>query len=573
MRGVAALLWVGMDGNKPMTTQTEPPVLSILIPNFNNGVASSRNKATDLIGDLLGSLWDTLADDPTPLEILAFDDGSTDDSLQTLRDWSEKTWRGGQRFLTLMEEPHCGVLSVTANKLVRASKGRYLARLDGDIVIHTRNWAQRLVESFESGPRDLAVIGPKQLSPDGLVHSFGDFILHPKGYHHLCAGLRADMVTRAAEVDHVMGCFYCCTRGLFDELGGFDEDYMRGQTVDFGLRARLHGYRCWAVPTIEFTHRHTMRKDRATNADSEGGIDNSRAVFRDKWGFDRIAPDLDVVRERYANTPLLWNANVFGVAPGEDNIPASAPPTTIERSEWVRFNSDQQFQNWAMHKVAEVAQIIEQGLVDTSKPVVVPDCGSGLVVQLLAARGVYAVGIDRELGHMKLAQELAERNASRSGYRGEPPAYLHQPELRRLPLEDGAASLVCVFDRMEAHDNPVSLLKEARRVAGDSGAVLVMSKCPAIDYEQPLNPYRPLMPLQVAGVVKAVTDWQTLMDVRRHGKQHTLVVLASDRPAVDEMRRQVTAEKTRQALQSAQADKAKAGLEPLIAGSGPAKAV
>ena len=126
-----------------------PPRLSILIPNFNNGVQSSKDGRTDLIADLLQSLWDTLADDPTPLEILAFDDGSTDDSLDTLRAWSEKTWRGGEPFLTLMEAEHCGVLSVTANKLVRASKGELLARLDGDIVIHTPNWAQALCDVFE----------------------------------------------------------------------------------------------------------------------------------------------------------------------------------------------------------------------------------------------------------------------------------------------------------------------------------------------------------------------------------------------------------------------------------------
>ena len=167
----------------------QTPRLSILIPNFNNGVTSSKDGQTDLIGDLLQSLWDTLQDDPTPLEILAFDDGSTDDSLATLRAWSEKTWRNGEPFLTLMEAEHCGVLSITANKLVRASKGELLARLDGDIVIHTPNWAQALCKVFDDGPKDLAVVGPKQLSPDGRVHSMGDFILHPKGYHHLCAGL------------------------------------------------------------------------------------------------------------------------------------------------------------------------------------------------------------------------------------------------------------------------------------------------------------------------------------------------------------------------------------------------
>ncbi len=505
------------------------PRLSILIPNFNNGPASSKDGKTDLIGDLLQSLWDSLADDPTPLEIIAFDDGSTDESLQTLRDWSKKTWRGGEPFLTLMEDEHCGVLSITANKLVQASKGELLARLDGDIVIHTKHWAARLCEAFDTGPKDLAVIGPKQLSPDGKVHSMGDFILHPRGYHHLCAGLPNNMVTRAIEVDHVMGCFYCCTRALYDELGGYDEDYMRGQTVDFGMRSRLAGYRCWAIPTITFTHRHTLRKDRATNADSDTGIDNSRQVFREKWGFDRIAPDLDIARQRYANTPLLWNAQVFGVPAGVDTVPASATPGRFETSEWVRFNNDKDFQQWVMFKVGSVMQLIEQGFVDKDRPVVVADCGSGIVVQILATRGVEAIGIEREPGHIKMASEFANHHASRAGYPGKAPRFIHQTTLRKLPLADGQAGLVCVFDRMEAHDNPVSLLHEARRVSGDNGAVLAISKCPPVTHEQPMHPYRPPMPLQMGNLIKAATGWRTMVEVQAKTPGMPMVVLATDR--------------------------------------------
>jgi len=512
-----------------MSTADKNPRLSILIPNFNNGVASSKDGKTDLIGDLLQSLWDTLSDDPTPLEILAFDDGSTDDSLATLRAWAGKTWRGGEAFLTLMEAEHCGVLSVTANKLVRASKGQLLARLDGDIVIHTTNWAQKLCEVFDTGPKDLAVVGPKQLSPDGKIHAFGDFILHPKGYHHVCAGLPANMVTRAMEVDHVMGCFYCCTRALYDELEGYDEAFMRGQTIDFGLRSRLAGYRCWAVPTITFTHRHTMRKDRATNADSDTGIDTSRQVFRDKWGFDRIAPDLDIVRQRYAGTPLLWNAQVFGVGPGVDTVPASAVPAGFDKSEWVRFNADEAFRQWVMFKVGSVMHLVDQGMVSRDKPVVVADCGSGIVVQILATKGVQAVGIEREAGHIRVAQEFSKHHASRAGYPGKPPVFIEQTQLRTLPMADGSAALVCLFDRMEAHDNPVSLVKEAKRISGDDGAVLAISKCAPLQHEQPMHPYRPPMPLQMANLIKSATGWRTMLEVQQQTPGVPMVVLATDR--------------------------------------------
>ncbi|XAL98769.1 methyltransferase domain-containing protein [Phycisphaeraceae bacterium D3-23] len=506
------------------------PTLSILIPNYNNGVASSKDAATDLLTDLLVSLEQTLADDPTPLEILAFDDGSTDDSLDTLRAWSKKTWRNGQPFLTLLEDEHCGVLSVTANKLVQATTsgpGGILARLDGDIVIHTPNWAQKLCAVFDTGPSDLGVIGPKQLAPAGHIHAMGDMLLHPRGYHHVAEGLPPEQVTKPIEVDHVMGCFYVCKRSVYDALGGYDEDYLRGQTVDFGMRARLAGVRCWAVPSVEFTHRHTLRQDRATTADTDTGVDRSRQTFRDKWGFDRIAPDLDAVRERYAGTPLLWNANVFGSAPGETEVPQSAPPAGFDQSEWMRFNQDPGFQGWTQFKVGAVVQLIQRQIGPIDRPVAVLGCGSGLVVHLLALQGIEAVGVEREPRHVALAMQFAQQHQQRAGYPGTPPRYEVQTALRRMPLDDGSASLACVFDRVEAHDNPVSLLHEAQRIAGPAGSVLAISKCPPLTHDRPMSPYHPLLPKQLAGLVKAATDWPTSIEVVAEHPDRPMVVYAT----------------------------------------------
>jgi glycosyltransferase involved in cell wall biosynthesis len=71
------------------------PRASVIIPNFNNGRASSRDGSRDFLGALLESLERTLAHDPTDLEIVIGDDGSTDDSLETARQWSRRTWATG----------------------------------------------------------------------------------------------------------------------------------------------------------------------------------------------------------------------------------------------------------------------------------------------------------------------------------------------------------------------------------------------------------------------------------------------------------------------------------------------
>ncbi|MEM9295121.1 MAG: glycosyltransferase, partial [Planctomycetota bacterium] len=360
------------------------PRVSILIPNFNNGAESSLDGQTDLLGDLLQSLYDTLADDPTPLEILAHDDGSTDDSIATLRDWAGRTWRHGQPFLKLLEHDHCGVLSIAANRLVRAAQGSILVRLDGDIVVNTPGWCAKLCAVFDASDPRLGVIGPKQLNEQGQVHAFGDWVLHPKGYHHIALGASPEMITQAVECDHVMGCFYCFKREVYDAVGGFDETILRGQTVDFGLCARLSGYRCWAIPQVEFVHRHHSRGARETRADTSDGVLDARATFAYKWGFDRICPDLDAVRQRFAGTPLLWNAAVFGGGEAEPTGPSHWQAMEQDPAELKRFQTG----------FGLIAETVSQHLPQQPQRMAVVRSDEGVLAHALATRGFEVIGFD-----------------------------------------------------------------------------------------------------------------------------------------------------------------------------------
>lgn len=494
--------------------------LSILIPNYNNGRQSSRDGETDFITDLLQSLHDTLHDDPTSLEIIAYDDGSTDDSLDTLRQWSQKTWRNGQPFVTLIEAPHCGVLAKTANVMVERSKGEFLARLDGDTVMLTRHWAAKVCAVFDSAPPRLGVVGPKQLRPDMRIHAYGDWLLHPKGYHHLAAGCERHAVTTPLEVDHVMGCFYCCRRKVHVELGGYDENILRGQTIDFGLRARLHGWSCIAVPHIEYIHRHGLRVIRATKADSPEGVKQTLDTFRQKWGFDRIAPDLDIVRQRYAGTPLLWNARVFGMPPEVD---AARTPATldIQQTEWARFSSDTGTRAHVEFRTALAKQVVQQ--IAPPSLVAQVGCGPGLLAHLLAQQGLPMVGIDQSEAAISLANQCV-RNQT---YRAEQPRFVHQPEARTLPLADESADLVLVFDQLHKHPNPTVLLHEVNRVLRQDGLIIVTSPRPTSALAAHLGLESRYLLHELMSHISAVGGYSIVNDpAQDRNPQHPLVVIA-----------------------------------------------
>ena len=466
------------------------PRVSILIPNFNNGKESSRDGKHDMINDLMLSLYNTLINETTAFEIIAYDDGSTDDSLKTLQKWAQTTWNDGTPVLSkLITAEHCGILSVNANKLVEASSGEYLVRLDGDVVLLTPNWVTKLCEVFDNAPADLGVLGPKQLGLNQKIHAFGDCLLHPIGYHHIGNQANPQSCNKAIEVDHVMGCCYCCKREVHDDLGGYDERILRGQTVDFGLRARLNGWKCWAIPQIEFEHRHGLRKERDTKADHTDGLHYTLNVFRKKWGFDRISPDLDYVRKNYAGTPLLWNANVFGVSLDEQfylNFPSASQSIPFEESEWVQFAQNANLQKLITSKFQFLNTIFEA--LNTplkDKRIGLIGEGASVLGHLLANQGYNFVGTDFNKDRVQHAQKSTEAHQYPSQ---EHPQFIWQNDWRRLPLEDNSLDLIIMLNIAQSHPNPVSLYNEASRVLGSGNEKFMLITVPAIPPSPQFSP-------------------------------------------------------------------------------------
>lgn len=464
-------------------SQQQKPHVSILIPNFNNGPSSSVSGSRDFFGDLLQSLQTTLEHDPTPVEIIIVDDGSTDESLQTARKWSKKTWsqggRGAQPFCRLIELEHCGVLSKVANLLTTEAQGEILVRLDGDIVVHTPNWASVLKNTFENGPPTLGVVGPKQLAPDGNVHSAGDWLLHPRGYHHIGQGAPAHTITRSLEVDHVMGCFYCFKRAVWDSVGEYDETVLRGQTVDYTVRARLDGWRVWFIPTIEFTHYHSLRKKRENFADTHDGLYKTRRRFQEKWGFDRVVPDLDVVAEKYKGTPLLWNARVFGPdIVAQTAKVADAKPAALQTSRWHTFGENKTVQAIINAQLAMVEETVGPEAIANpadAQPIVQFGCGDGLLCHILAQRGFEVIGIDTDGSQIALAKQMSARATYPAT--GMKPRFVHQYDIKILPIDPEYCGLALVFHYLERHHNPVGLIKQVyKSLAMHGHALLVVGK-------------------------------------------------------------------------------------------------
>lgn len=437
---------------------------TVIVPNYNNGRSSSRDGSRDFLGELLSSLERTLAHDPTDLEILVADDGSTDDSLETARAWSRRTWaagtvRGGAPLIRLIELPHSGILSRVLNALHAGSEGEFICRLDGDVVIDTPGWVAQCVALLESDERVGVVTGLQKL-PDGRVHALGDAILSPLGYHHLGQGLPESALPEVVEVEHAMGCFHASRRRAIAEAGGYDESVLRGQTEELAMRLNLAGWRTLATTRVAFRHFHGERHWRPNKADTDEGLGRSLERFQQKWGFDRLAPDLADAWERWQGTALVERALLRGPRRWDpaltDDLAAG--------EEWARFERDTGLQALIDAELA--------ALRVADAPTAILGCRSGLTSVLRARDGIRVSAAEEHPDSAENARKFSARVTNAAAYI----CCTEVGDLARSGLDSGAYGIVALLDSIERYWNPVGLLREARRLLGPEGILIVRTR-------------------------------------------------------------------------------------------------
>ena len=70
--------------------------------------------------------------------------------------------------------------------------------------IEPSDWRQRMTDALQSWFGVVAV-GAKRLSSEGRVFSMGEFVIHPKGIHHLGQGTPAAAIRFPEEADAIAG--------------------------------------------------------------------------------------------------------------------------------------------------------------------------------------------------------------------------------------------------------------------------------------------------------------------------------------------------------------------------------
>lgn len=321
----------------------------------------------------------------------------------------------------------------------------------GRHAIAPADWLDRFAAYLRDLP-SISVVGAKSISAGRKLVSMGEFIIHPKGLHRLGEGLSADAFRFPEEVDAIGGGIVAIDRAVWDQLGGLDDAMGPLALLDLTLRARRAGGRCIVVPDVIVQDELTLTKRSAEDAH-----------FTRRWGFDRLSPDLDLVRQRYAGTGLLWNVRFWGAAlPFEkyDQRPSL---------HWKSYAEVEPFRQRADHLAKMLRNLTPRGVaVDLG-------CGDGLYAHLLAKQGVETIGFDPEPS----AIEQAKAATQGQEYPGRPPRF-ERLAPGPLPLPDGAAGTVFMLDVIEHLPNPTAVLREASSLVAPGGHLIVST--PAWQY-------------------------------------------------------------------------------------------
>jgi GT2 family glycosyltransferase len=201
--------------------------VSFIIPLFN---------CLPLTQAMLASLRATIPAGLTH-EIIFVDDGSTDATrewLGTLRDES---------IHVLLNERNLGYAAAN-NRAAAVARGNLLALLNNDLVLQP-GWLEPILAAHTALGANAGVIGNVQLDATtgvvdhaGLVVNVTGKPVHARALPHALARALQPVLP----VPGVTGACMIIARALWQQLGGFDEQYVNGgEDFDLCLRARKLG--------------------------------------------------------------------------------------------------------------------------------------------------------------------------------------------------------------------------------------------------------------------------------------------------------------------------------------------
>ncbi|MCJ8330172.1 MAG: class I SAM-dependent methyltransferase [Lentisphaeria bacterium] len=326
-----------------------------------------------------------------------------------------------------------------------------------DCTILSDDYLAYFTDAFQRYP-NLAIVGAKRLSADGMIFSMGERLVHAKGYHQIGRGLAKHYYVFPEEVDVISAGLFAVSKDFTGEIDC--AQFTDLSAIDLSLSCRLKGGRIMSLP-------HVLVKDETIPQPDKF----EEAEFMQAWGFSWNNPDLGDLWERYMGSELLWDLSQH------PEVTEFEKYTDRDAYHWKTYDTVDSYRARTDLLIEEISKLSQDcRVLDFG-------CGDGLYSHLLAQKtGSEIIGIDIEVDGIKQAEKMT-RDETYSGHR---PAFV-LGEVGPLPFDDDHFETVFMLDVIEHLSNPVAIINDIKRVLKPNGILFLTT--PEWNFHRIADPY------------------------------------------------------------------------------------
>ncbi len=170
---------------------------------------------------------------------------------------------------------------LNCNNAAKLARGKYILFLNNDTQVQD-NWLEPLVTLIESS-EEIGLVGSKLVYPDGRLQEAGGILWKDGSAWNYGNGSNPDLpeYNYIKEVDYISGASIMLSRKLWEDLGGFDEQFAPAyyEDVDIAFEIRRRGYKVMYQPLSVVVHFEGL----SNGKDVSNGVKKYQVINKERF--------------------------------------------------------------------------------------------------------------------------------------------------------------------------------------------------------------------------------------------------------------------------------------------------